>query len=78
MFNVYPNPASGTIYINSNTAISKNVFVNVINDLGQIVKTIKYESLQNGRIDIGKFPAGVYTINIRTESGEENKIVILN
>ena len=27
MFNVYPNPASGTIYINSNTAISKNVFV---------------------------------------------------
>lgn len=77
VFNIYPNPSTGMIYITGKGYIEKDVTVKVVNSLGQVVKNVFYKSFMNDRIDLSDFPAGIYTVNIRSTSGEENKNVVL-
>ena len=77
LFNLYPNPSTGIIYISANGYSGKDITVNVINDLGQVIKTDFYHSFNSTRIDLSSFPAGIYTINFRSASGEENKNFVI-
>ncbi|MEO5777205.1 MAG: T9SS type A sorting domain-containing protein [Flavobacterium sp.] len=70
---IYPNPTSSTVFINSNQIpISK---VQVINSLGQNVKTINqgFEA-----IDISELSSGIYVLEITTDLGTINKKIIKN
>ena len=77
LFNLYPNPSTGIIFISANGYSGKDITVNVINDLGQIIKTDFYHSFNSSRLDLSSFPAGIYTINFRSVSGEENKNFVI-
>lgn len=77
LFNLFPNPSTGIIYISANGYTGKDITVNVINDLGQVIKSDFYHSFNNSRIDLSNFPPGIYTINFRSASGEENKNFVI-
>ena len=64
---ISPNPTSGILEID----VPYSVDFEVINMNGQIVKEGKTE----GVIDIGKLPAGTYTVIISTENRYSNHIV---
>jgi hypothetical protein len=76
-YNVYPNPVNDFVYITGKGASEKNVTINILNNLGQVVKTEYHDSFVNTKIDLSKLPAGVYTVNIRNSSGEENKSIVV-
>jgi hypothetical protein len=61
-FNLYPNPTTDVINVNSKTAISN---VKVYNILGKLVKDVNKES----RIDISDLSAGYYVVKIQDDLG---------
>ena len=67
---IYPNPTSGDLYINAMNMTR----INIVNTMGQVV----YEQEVNADemvIDMAKFEAGVYMVNIYTENGSSVKRV---
>ncbi len=71
--NIYPNPVANTIFING---LKKNATINIINTVGQIV--LKQNASSNTvNLDVSRFKAGVYTIQIVTEDEKlSSKILI--
>lgn len=77
-FSLYPNPTSGKIHFANNKGVNeKNITIKVFNNLGALVKTASYDFASHGSIDLSGYPAGVYTLNIATDAGVENKTVVL-
>ena len=67
---IYPNPTSGDLHINAE-AMTR---VSIVNTMGQVV----YEQNVNADaivVDMAKFEAGVYMVNIYTENGSSVKRV---
>ena len=67
---IYPNPTSGDLYINAMNMTR----ISIVNTMGQVV----YEQSVSGNeavIDMAKFEAGVYMVNIFTENGSSVKRV---
>ena len=67
---IYPNPTSGDLHINAE-AMTR---VSIVNTMGQVV----YEQNVNADaivVDMAKFEAGVYMVNIFTENGSSVKRV---
>lgn len=67
---IYPNPTSGDLHINA-TAMTR---ISIVNTMGQVV----YEQNVSGNeavVDMAKFEAGVYMVNIFTENGSSVKRV---
>lgn len=76
-FNTYPNPANNVVNISNNDNITlTNVDINDIN--GRTVKTMKVNNLSEVQIDIAELSAGVYFMNINTDSGIAVKKFIKN
>lgn len=70
-FSVYPNPANDIIYIHSNTPVSQNVTINIMDSKGQMIFS-KKQTLSDGndfQIYISKYPKGMYIINITSVTG---------
>jgi hypothetical protein len=65
------------IYVIGDGVAQKNVSISVLNPLGQIVKSMKFDSFMSSSLDLSNFPAGIYTVNIHTDKEEINKTVIL-
>lgn len=63
LFNIYPNPTNGLLYINSTISISE---ISVYNNLGQLLFT----SEETNQIDISALSDGIYFVKIKGESGE--------
>lgn len=61
---LYPNPAQNTININLGLAASGNI--QVLNTLGQVVKTAAFDKSggQKLTLDIGTLPTGVYFVKV--------------
>jgi len=58
--NIYPNPVANTIFING---LKKNVTISLVNTAGQVV--LKQNTTSNiVSIDVTRFNAGIYTIQI--------------
>ncbi len=77
-FEVFPNPSNGKVFFTNKSGLNeKNVLINVLNNLGAIVKTASFDFVSHGNIDLSSFPAGVYTLNIVTATGQENKTIVL-
>lgn len=67
---IYPNPTSGDLYINAMNMTR----ISIVNTMGQVV----YEQNVSGNeavVDMTKFEAGVYMVNIFTENGSSVKRV---
>ena len=62
-FSVYPNPASGTINIQSNTELGT---VSIYNSLGESILQIKSKNVKE-QVDLSKFPSGIYIIQTQTK-----------
>jgi len=77
VFNVFPNPSTDVIYVTGKGNVEKQVTINILNNLGQVVKTEFHDSFMYSRIDLSHLPAGMYTISIRNSSGEENKSIVI-
>lgn len=59
---IYPNPANDFINLSVND-INNNNLILIYNNLGNVVKTVKINSLSDMRINISNLPAGIYVIN---------------
>ena len=70
---IYPNPTSGDLYIMANGMTR----VSVVNALGQVVLD-KEVSCNEMSINMAQFEAGIYMVNIITESGSSvNRITVV-
>ena len=70
---VYPNPANDIVNIKTDLTIDS---IDVINMLGQTVKTINGKTITNNAIDISTLGNGVYFLNISAE-GKSQSIRII-
>lgn len=70
--NIYPNPTSDYININSNKKITlKNIYLYDISGKEILIKTPTHN-----RIDLSNLPSGVYIIKIMTDIGTFNKKIL--
>jgi hypothetical protein len=68
--NIYPNPASHSLQIESESSIGK--IIHIFNVNGQVVKTF-YQNVSNQQIDITNLPSGTYFIKM---GSQVKKIII--
>ncbi len=61
-----PNPVSNQLQISFKTAAVENTVINVVNALGQIVKTIHAGKVNTGniKVDVSRLAAGNYTVQL--------------
>ena len=75
---VYPNPSQGKIFV-SNKGISEGAAtINVMNTVGQVVATVNSSNFIKETIDLSTQPDGLYTVQIRTNSGVVTKTVMVS
>ena len=77
-FALSPNPTSGTFSVEMSGTAQEKVQFYLFNTVGQLVAQ-ETENFQNGwlqkQFDLGQWPAGVYSLQIR--SGKESKRVLV-
>lgn len=77
-YTVFPNPSKGIVYIMGDNAGEKNVLVNVLNSVGQVILSRNYSAFNNVKLDLSTQPEGIYTVQIQTSSGTYNKTVVIS
>lgn len=73
---VYPNPASGKVYIESKETL-KGTLIRVLNILGTQIIRKKVQQQNKTEVDLSAFPGGIYVIIIQKENAEYSKKIIL-
>lgn len=69
---VYPNPTNGIAYVAFNTENAGKVTVDVVNSLGQVVRSINTNTAkgkQSIEVETGGLSAGVYMVTVTFENG---------
>lgn len=75
-FTLFPNPTSQTFTIQ--TLVDGNSTVEIVNTLGQAVKTIADVNLSEElSIDVSTFKAGIYFVNVSTENGTSTQRLVV-
>jgi hypothetical protein len=65
-FSVYPNPASDRITLRMEVPVKSNAEVTIFNGMGQVVaKGVMTEGTRMQILDVSKFAAGAYTVNVK-------------
>lgn len=72
-FNLYPNPANQKVLISADNN-DKVLTANIINFLGQTVKTFQF--VGSKIIDITDLPKGIYVVNIVGQRSASKKLVV--
>ncbi|HTO15564.1 MAG TPA: T9SS type A sorting domain-containing protein [Edaphocola sp.] len=70
--NIFPNPIQNELNVNINMKQAGNVVFSVVNTLGQEVKSVSKDLSAGNQvinIDAAQFAAGMYILNIKTDSG---------
>ena len=70
---IYPNPTNATIYLNLKQLLASKI--EVVNSIGQIVKTINSDF---EAVNIADLNSGVYILRINTNMGIINKKIVKN
>jgi hypothetical protein len=73
-FEMYPNPASSFVVIESNQSVILNA--EVINNAGQTVKTFKINANET-ELNISDLPVGNYVVSIQTIDGVAIKKLVI-
>ena len=63
---VYPNPAKGSVTISGNHIVS----VQVVDNLGKIIKTQTLKDATNPTLSVSGLPVGVYHLRVQTTDGK--------
>jgi hypothetical protein len=71
---VFPNPNPGEFYIQSVTPGS----FNVVNELGEIVKTVELNDLNSNRVKVSGLSGGIYFIRDVNHGGQKDLKIIVN
>lgn len=76
-FSVYPNPSNGVFEVKLNTGNRVNGELNVVDNTGRLVYTQKLDvvGLYNTAIDLSGFATGLYSVQLRSESGFATKTI---
>jgi hypothetical protein len=81
-FDVYPSPASDILNVDYVLNKKSNVQINIINTLGQVVKTQANETQSEGYqlkvLKINDLAKGIYMLNLRTDAGLVTKKFVKN
>ncbi|MGW8317309.1 MAG: T9SS type A sorting domain-containing protein [Bacteroidales bacterium] len=67
LVSLYPNPASGQLYLRSDYELGNLVIFDVV---GQVVKQMDLNRISNVNLDISDLNNGVYILQVETVSGE--------
>ena len=63
-FRVFPNPVSGTLYLEP---IPESAILNILNSAGQLLISLEMEMNQD-YVDLSSLPTGLYILSRRTET----------
>ncbi len=78
-WNVYPNPSTDRITIESLDANAEMKSLEVYDITGKLIKSLNYETIsQSQSIDIADLQSGVYVLNIQTDKNRITKKFIKN
>jgi hypothetical protein len=72
---VYPNPTSDIIYINSLEELSSPAEIEVYSLSGQLIRTYSTSLLQRFEINLSQLATGSYLLSIRTGGQEESLLI---
>jgi len=61
-FNIYPNPASETITIETQVLDNQEINIQLINSLGQVVR--EELAIQHSTIYVNQLPKGIYHVKL--------------
>ena len=73
VFKAFPNPVADMLTIQGNLPIEQ---VEVFNQLGQSILTVKENALQNNQIDLSRLGTGIYFVEITSETKTETLRVV--
>ena len=74
-FEIYPNPSSELINIESADESIEKVFI--YNSFGQIIKEFKIPNANNFQINIANFEKGIYFVKVESKSGVVMKKIVV-
>lgn len=72
-FKAFPNPVADMLTIQGNLPIEQ---VEVFNQLGQSILTVKENALENNQIDLSRLGTGIYFVEITSENKTETLRVV--
>jgi len=64
-YSIYPNPASGEVFVNVNSEISS---ISILNLIGQEVKTVQNVKMGVNNLNISNLKQGIYIIRIKDKN----------
>ncbi len=67
---IYPNPAKSSVTIRGNHIVS----VQVVDNLGRIIKTQILKDATNPKLSVGGLPTGIYHLRVQTTDGKVNGV----
>lgn len=78
-FSVYPNPSNGNFNANLSLETATDVTITVIDMAGQKMfeSTDKAVKELNKQINLSALAAGIYVVNVKTESGSVNQRIVI-
>jgi hypothetical protein len=76
---VYPNPTNNATELSITLARPQDVTIEVLDVLGKVVvrEQVKVEARLSKQLELGRFGAGVYTVNVKAEEGMMSTKVVV-
>jgi hypothetical protein len=77
---IYPNPAQNSATLKLNLTGTSKVQVNVLNTVGQIVKTTEAQGqigTNSINLDLSGLASGIYLVNIKADNASATKKLII-
>ena len=70
---VYPNPAKSSVVVKGSHITS----VQVVDNLGRIVKTVSLKDATNPSLSVSGLPAGAYHLKVQTTDGKVSSVAVV-
>jgi hypothetical protein len=64
LFNIYPNPAKGSLQINWKAGRNGDAAVSVIDIVGREVMNSEVKMSESAKVDLSELPEGMYIIKV--------------
>lgn len=74
---IYPNPTTGTVTLMLDASIAQDVQIRLFTADGRLLSQQKYDAFQSTELELGQYGAGIYMVQVQTESGVITRRVIV-
>lgn len=75
---VFPNPASGDVFVNINAANLENINVKITDVMGKVIAEASENSAANMKFDLSEQSNGMYFVEVKSGDAKTIKKVMLN